>query len=121
MKSGQTPAHFTIIRSLAKGGAGEVRLAEDTKLKRQVAIKVLPEAVRQDPDRLKRFRREAEVAANLNHPNIATIDTFFATFIPLPAGRCLSPHPPAGPYSPRSKTRQHHGDTGWQDGVVLRS
>ena len=39
--------------------------------------------MRQDPDRLKRFRREAEVAANLKHPNLATIDTFFATFIPL--------------------------------------
>ena len=52
---------------------GEVYLAEDTRLKREVAIKVLPESVSKDPERLKRFRREAEAAAKLKHPNIATI------------------------------------------------
>ncbi len=52
---------------------GEVYLAEDTKLKREVAIKFLPEDLRHDPERLRRFRTEAEAAAKLNHPNIATI------------------------------------------------
>ena len=65
--------HYTILRPLGKGGMGEVYLAEDIKLKREVAIKVLPALVRDDADRLRRFRREAEAAAKLKHPNIATI------------------------------------------------
>ena len=52
---------------------GEVYLAEDTTLKREVAIKFLPESVRHDPERLRRFRTEAEAAAKLNHPNLATV------------------------------------------------
>ncbi len=58
---------------IGAGGMGEVYRAADTNLKRQVAIKVLPEAVAQDVDRLARFQREAEVLATLNHPNIAAI------------------------------------------------
>jgi serine/threonine-protein kinase len=58
---------------IGAGGMGEVYLATDTTLKRQVAIKVLPEAVAADPERLARFQREAEVLASLNHPNIAAI------------------------------------------------
>jgi eukaryotic-like serine/threonine-protein kinase len=73
MNSGQTVAHYNIIRPLGKGGMGEVFLAHDTKLRREVALKILPEAVRDDPERLRRFRIEAEAAANLNHPNIATV------------------------------------------------
>jgi|GEM_PF-2309389 serine/threonine protein kinase len=72
MNAGHTLAHYEIIRPLGKGGTGEVYLAQDTKLKREVAVKVLPESVQSDPERLKRFRREAE-AAKLNHPNIGTI------------------------------------------------
>src|SRR5262249_37929387 len=58
---------------LGKGGMGEVYRARDTKLKRDVAIKVLPDEFSSDADRLSRFQREAEVLASLNHPNIAAI------------------------------------------------
>src|SRR6516162_5362175 len=58
---------------LGKGGMGEVYRARDSKLKREVAIKMLPAEFAQDPDRISRFQREAEVLASLNHPNIAAI------------------------------------------------
>jgi serine/threonine protein kinase len=64
---------YEIVSLLGVGGMGEVYCASDTRLKRQVAIKVLPEAVTGEPDRLARFQREAEVLASLNHPNIAQI------------------------------------------------
>src|SRR5262245_18109369 len=62
-----------ITALLGKGGMGEVYRARDTKLKRDVAIKILPEEFSRDPDRVSRFQREAEVLASLNHPNIASI------------------------------------------------
>src|ERR1700737_5426388 len=64
---------YEIFAPIGKGGMGEVYRAKDTKLKREVAIKVLPEAFARDPERMARFQREAEVLASLNHPNIATI------------------------------------------------
>jgi serine/threonine protein kinase len=64
---------YEILGSLGAGGMGEVYRAKDTKLEREVAIKVLPDALAQDPDRLARFEREARVLAALNHPNIAQI------------------------------------------------
>ena len=64
---------YEIVSALGAGGMGEVYKATDTKLKRQVAIKVLPESVAADAERLARFQREAEVLASLNHPNIAAI------------------------------------------------
>jgi serine/threonine-protein kinase len=65
--------HYRIISKLGEGGMGAVYRATDIKLSRDVAIKVLPEAFAQDPDRLARFSREAQVLASLNHPNIAAI------------------------------------------------
>jgi serine/threonine protein kinase len=65
--------HFKILDRLGKGGMSEVYLAEDTKLKRRVALKVLPDALARDPGRLDRFQREAETIAAINHPNIVTI------------------------------------------------
>src|SRR6516164_2859888 len=62
-----------ITALLGKGGMGEVYRARDTKLKREVAIKILPEEFSLDADRVARFQREAEVLASLNHPNIAAI------------------------------------------------
>ena len=70
---GSELGHYKILSALGKGGMGEVYLAEDTKLDRQVAIKVLPESLRSDDTRLERFRREARASASLKHPNIATI------------------------------------------------
>src|SRR5215510_14229249 len=66
-------AHYRIISKLGEGGMGEVWRATDTKLNREVAIKILPEAFATDADRLARFAREAQVLASLNHPNIAAI------------------------------------------------
>ena len=64
---------YDIVGSLGVGGMGEVYRARDARLQREVAIKVLPAAVTNDPDRLARFEREAQVLASLNHPNIAQV------------------------------------------------
>jgi len=68
---GTTLAHYRITGELGSGGMGEVWRAEDEKLDREVALKVLPADVAEDPERLARFEREAKVLASLNHPNIA--------------------------------------------------
>jgi serine/threonine-protein kinase len=73
MVVGQTLGHYKILEKLGAGGMGGVYLAEDTRLGREVAIKVLPEAFTSDPERLARFEREAKVLASLNHPRIAQI------------------------------------------------
>jgi serine/threonine protein kinase/Tol biopolymer transport system component len=70
---GQHLGSYEITALLGKGGMGEVYRARDTKLKRDVAIKCLPEEFARDSDRVSRFQREAEVLASLNHPNIAAI------------------------------------------------
>jgi len=70
---GETLAHFRITEKLGEGGMGEVYRAEDSKLGREVALKVLPAVFAEDTDRMGRFSREAQVLASLNHPNIAGI------------------------------------------------
>jgi Tol biopolymer transport system component/predicted Ser/Thr protein kinase len=73
MSPQESIAHYRITGKLGEGGMGEVYRATDTKLNREVAIKVLPEAFAQDADRMARFKHEAQVLALLNHPNIAAI------------------------------------------------
>ena len=73
MSPQQLIAHYRITARLGKGGMGEVWRATDTKLNREVAIKVLPPAFADDYARMQRFEREAQVLASLNHPNIGAI------------------------------------------------
>src|SRR5258705_9752935 len=68
-----TLAHYTIISKIGAGGMGEVYSARDSRLDRQVAIKLLPSEVSSDSDRLKRFEQEARATSALNHPNILTV------------------------------------------------
>jgi eukaryotic-like serine/threonine-protein kinase len=70
---GDRLGHYEIVAPLGAGGMGEVCRAKDTRLKREVAVKVLPEAFARDSGRMARLQREAEVLAALNHPNIAQI------------------------------------------------
>ena len=83
---GTTLGPYEVIAEIGKGGMGEVYRARDTKLDRDVALKVLPQAFTDDPDRLARFEREAKVLASLNHPNIGH----------LWAGRSRRLHPVPG-------------------------
>jgi len=100
---GQTISHYSVIGKLGAGGMGEVYRAQDTKLNREVAIKVLPEGFAQDAERLARFQREAQVLASLNHPNIAAIygleesDGIRALVMELVEGPTLADRIAAGP------------------------
>ena len=73
IEAGTQLGSYEITSLIGKGGMGEVYRARDTKLKREVAVKILPDAFSRDADRVSRFQREAEVLASLNHPNIAAI------------------------------------------------
>ncbi|MBA3631342.1 MAG: protein kinase [Acidobacteria bacterium] len=73
---GNSLGRYRILRQLGAGGMGEVYLAEDTRLHRKVALKVLPENIAADKERLQRFEQEARAASSLNHPNILTVYEF---------------------------------------------
>jgi serine/threonine protein kinase len=73
LAAGQKLGRYEILSPLGAGGMGEVYRARDTKLNREVALKVLPEVFARDAERMARFTRGAQVLASLNHPNIATI------------------------------------------------
>src|SRR6266568_4892481 len=76
LSAGTRLGPYEILSALGAGGMGEVYRARDSKLNRDVALKVLPDAFALDPDRLSRFRREAQLLASLNHPHIAAIYGF---------------------------------------------
>src|SRR5512143_3599349 len=99
----KTISHYRIISQPGAGGMGEVYRARDSKLNREVAIKVLPQIFAEDSDRLARFQREAQVLASLNHPNIAAIygleesDGIRALVMELVEGPTLDERLAAGP------------------------
>src|SRR5262249_42677387 len=70
---GRQIGNYQFVSLAGAGGMGEVYRARDTKLKREVAIKVIPDEFSRDPERISRFQREAQLLASLNHPNIAAI------------------------------------------------
>jgi non-specific serine/threonine protein kinase len=70
---GKSLGHYRVLDKLGEGGMGEVYVAEDSRLRRKVALKILPQKTSSDPTRLERFRREAQAVAALSHPNIVTI------------------------------------------------
>src|SRR6266581_6395339 len=73
LSTGTKLGPYEIVAPLGAGGMGEVYRARDTRLGREVAIKVLPESFSKDPDRLRRFEQEARAAGSINHPNILAI------------------------------------------------
>jgi serine/threonine protein kinase len=91
--------HYRVVSKLGEGGMGAVYRATDTRLNREVAIKVLPTAVASEPDRLAPFTREAQVLASLNHPNIAAVYGVEEHAIVM---ELVEGQPPAGRLSPEA-------------------
>lgn len=120
--AGNTLLHYRLIRKLGAGGMGEVYLADDTRLKRQVAIKLLSAALVHGADFLALFRREAEAAARLNHPAIATIhaleETADTTFIVM---EYVEGQPPCRCERSRARSpRMHRSSSRWSRGRPFR-
>lgn len=107
MKQGDQLGPYEILRPVGSGGMGEVYRARDSRLDREVAVKVLPRDFTGDPERLARFEREARAASALNHPNICTIhdvgehDGLPFLVMELLEGQSLRERIDAGPFSPR--------------------
>ena len=95
IEPGMSLSNYRVVDALGVGGMGEVWRAEDEKLGRQVALKVLPDEFAQDPERMARFEREAKVLASLNHPNIATLFGLESVTTP-PAGLAAGTAAPSG-------------------------
>ena len=102
---------YRIFEPLGSGGMGEVYRARDDRLKRDVALKVLPSFLAADPDRLARFQREAEILASLNHPHIAAIygveerEGLRALVLELVDGETLADRIARGPLSTATRSR----------------
>ena len=103
---GKTVGHYLIVEKIGEGGMGVVYRATDSRLRRDVALKILPEMFADDPDRLARFEREAQVLASLNHPNIAAIygleeaEHGHALVMEFVEGTALSARIRSGPLAP---------------------
>ena len=107
-------SHYRIVSKLGAGGMGEVYLAQDTKLDRKVALKILPAELAANQDRMRRFVQEAKAAAALNHPNIAHI-------YEIGSDRGSSPTVKEGsPYSSGTENVVHFIAMEFVDGQTLR-
>jgi hypothetical protein len=116
---GDKLGHYEVLSLLGKGGMGEVYRARDTTLKRDVALKVLPEAFARDPGRMARFQREAEVLASLNHPNIAHIHGIEERALVMELVEGESPKGPL-PFEDAWKIVAYHSDESGRDEVYVR-
>jgi serine/threonine protein kinase/Tfp pilus assembly protein PilF len=94
LATGTKLGHYEVLAPIGAGGMGEVYRARDSRLKRDVAMKVLPEAFARDAERMARFQREAEVLASLNHPNIAAIYGVEGNALILELVEGVAPHGP---------------------------
>jgi len=119
---GNTLAHDRITAALGAGGMGKVWRATDTKLGRDVALKVLPAEFAEDTDRMVRFEREAKVLASLNHPNIAHLygleTVSLGTETETGTGTSPSTHPAAGTAAPSGSAE---GSAGTSNGELVRA
>jgi eukaryotic-like serine/threonine-protein kinase len=103
LSAGDKLGHYEVVSLLGEGGMGEVYRVRDTKLKRDVALKVLPETFLRDPERMARFQREAQVLASLDHPNIGPIygmadsGDYFGLVLALVEGPTLADRIKKGP------------------------
>src|SRR5215475_865325 len=129
--AGSRLGSYEILAAIGAGGMGEVYKARDTRLKRDVALKILPESFATDPERLARFQREAEVLASLSHPNIAIIHGLeksrgaYALVMELVEGEDLSQRIARGPIPldealPIAKQIAEALETAHEQGIIHR-
>ena len=118
LASGTRLGSYEVVAPIGAGGMGEVYQAHDTKLGRDVAIKVLPEAFAHDAERLSRFQREAKMLASLNHPNIAAIYGLEedAAFIHVALTSC-GPDITCAAFHERQNSQAGSSSSGWRLGA----
>lgn len=117
---GVTLGHFRVVKRLGAGGMGEVYLAQDQRLGRQVALKVLPERFAADHERIERFRREATALATLDHPSIVTVYSIEAAVLERQgAGRASRFVTPAAPEESQDSVEIHFITMQYVEGVPL--